>query len=118
MNTDKIYAEHLANEYSKKETTKVLQLKKLDRKAKMGAQIFTYSFGIIAALIVGVGMCLSMHVIGPDKTWTFVLGIIIGLIGLTLCGINYPIYNKLLASGKAKYASDIIRLASEITEEE
>lgn len=118
MNTDKIYAEQIANEYSKKETTKVVQLKKLDRKAKLGAEIFAYSFGIIAVLVLGVGLCLCLKVIGPDTTFMFVLGIIIGVLGIAMCGINYPIYNKLIARGKEKYGSDIIRLAREITEEE
>ena len=35
MNTDKIYAEHLANEYAPKDTSKVIALKKLDAKAKL-----------------------------------------------------------------------------------
>lgn len=117
MNTDKIYAESIANEYSKKETTKVKQLKKLDAKAKNPARIFAYTFGIVAALILGVGMCLAMKVIGSG-TLAFVAGIVIGIIGIVLCGINYPIYTKMLEKGKNKYGSDIIRLAKEISEEE
>ncbi len=117
MNTDKIYAEHLVNEYSVKDTSKVVALKKLDRKAKRGAEIFAYTFGTVAALILGVGMCLSMHVIGSGTAW-FVVGIIVGIIGLALCGVNYPIYKKLLENGKKKYGSDIIKLAKEIAETE
>ena len=49
MNTDKIYAEHIANEYSAKKESKVIALKKLDRKAKLPANIFVYSNGIIMA---------------------------------------------------------------------
>ena len=60
MNTDKIYAEQLANEYAPKDTSKVVALKKLDTKAKLPANIFTYTFGIIMALIFGTGMCLAM----------------------------------------------------------
>ena len=48
MNTDKIYAEQLANEYAPKDTSKVVALRKLDAKAKRPANIFTYTFGIIA----------------------------------------------------------------------
>ena len=62
MNTDKIYAESLANEYAPKDTSKVVALRKLDRKAKMPATIFTYTFGVLSALITGIGMCLSMKV--------------------------------------------------------
>ena len=64
MNTDKIYAEQLANEYAPKDTSKVVALRKLDAKAKLPANVFTYTFGIITALVAGVGMCLSMKVIG------------------------------------------------------
>lgn len=115
MNTDKIYAEQLANEYAPKDTSKVVALGKLDAKAKLPATIFTYTFGIIAALVTGVGMCLSMNVIGGGTTVMFVLGIIIGIIGLVGMGINYPIYKKLLAAGKQKYAFEIMELAREIS---
>lgn len=100
MNTDKIYAEQLANEYAPKDTSKVVALRKLDARAKLPAMIFTYTFGIIAALIMGVGMCLSMKVIGSGTTVTFVAGIIISIIGLIGMGINYPIYMRIRARGK------------------
>lgn len=118
MNTDKIYAEAVANEYAVKDTRKVVALKKLDKKAKLPATIFTYTFGIIAALILGVGMCLSMKVIGDGSVGMTVLGIIVGLLGIAGVTVNYPIYKKMLESGKKKYASDILRLAKEISEEE
>ena len=51
MNTDKIYAEQLANEYAPKDTSKVVALRKLDAKAKLPANVFTYTFGIITALV-------------------------------------------------------------------
>ena len=117
MNTDKIYAEAIANEYSKKEESKVIALKKLDRKSKLPAQVFTYTFGIVSALIFGLGMCLAMKVIG-EGTSMFVIGIIIGVIGMALMGINYPIYKKILENSKKKYAYDIIALAKEISEKE
>lgn len=116
MNTDKIYAEQLANEYAPKDTSKVTALRKLDRKAKLPATIFTYTFGIVAALITGVGMCLSMRVIGGGSDATFIFGIIIGIIGFIAMGVNYPVYRKLLEAGKQKYAFEIMQLAKEITD--
>ena len=116
MNTDKIYAEQLANEYAPKDTSKVVALRKLDARAKLPATIFTYTFGIIAALVTGVGMCFSMNVIGSGTTTMFVLGVIVGIVGLAGMGINYPIYKKMLAKGKQKYAYEIIGLAKEISE--
>lgn len=115
MNTDKIYAEQLANEYAPKDTSKVVALRKLDARAKLPATIFTYTFGIIAALVTGVGMCFSMNVIGSGTTTIFVLGVIVGIVGLAGMGINYPIYKKMLAKGKQKYAYEIIELAKEIS---
>ena len=116
MNTDKIYAEQLANEYAPKDTSKVVALRKLDARAKLPATIFTYTFGIIAALVTGVGMCFSMNVIGSGTTTMFVLGVIVGIVGLAGMGINYPIYKKMMAKGKQKYAYEIIELAKEISE--
>lgn len=116
MNTDKIYAEQLANEYAPKDTSKVVALRKLDARAKLPATIFTYTFGIIAALVTGVGMCFSMNVIGSGTTTMFVLGVIVGIVGLAGMGINYPVYKKMLAKGKQKYAYEIIELAKEISE--
>lgn len=116
MNIDKIYAEQLANEYAPKDTSKVVALRKLDAKAKMPATLFTYTFGIICALLMGVGMCLSMKVIGSGTTFMFILGMIIGILGMIGMGVNYPIYKKILENGKQKYAFEIIQLAKEISE--
>lgn len=116
MNTDKIYAEAIANEYAPKDTSKVIALKKLDRKAKSKANIFAYTFGVIMALVLGVGMCLSMKVIGDGSTLMMTVGIIIGVAGIVGVSINYPIYRKLLESGKRQYAFEIMQLAKEISE--
>ena len=116
MDTDRIYAEAIANEYAPKNTSKVVALRKLDRKAKSGANIFAYTFGVIMTLVLGVGMCLSMGVIGSGAVMRG-LGIAMGIVGLSGVGANYPIYKKLLAAGKQKYAFEIIQLAKEIAEE-
>lgn len=113
MNTDKIYAEQIANEYAPKDTSKVVALKKLDRRAKLPAIIFTYSFGVIGALIMGIGMCFSMNVIGNGN---MILGVVIGIIGLILISVNYPIYRRMLKKGKEKYAFEIMELAKEISD--
>lgn len=116
MNTDKIYAQSIANEYTQKTASKVVALKKLDRRAKAPAEIFAYTFGTIMTLVFGTGMCLAMQVIGGTVPLT-VLGIVIGVIGMIGIGVNYPIYKKLLERSKEKYAYDILELAREISEE-
>ena len=116
MNTDKIFAESIAKEYAPKDSSKIKALRKLDRKAKLPATIFTYTWGIISALVFGTGMCLGMQVIGSGITG-MVIGIIVGIVGMIGCGVNYPIYNKMLENGKKKYAYEIVELAREISEE-
>ena len=116
MNTDKIIAESIAKDYAPKESSKIVALKKLDIKAKLPATIFTYSFGIVSALVFGTGMCLAMQVIG-NGLFGMILGIVIGVVGLVGCGINYPIYKKMLEKGKAKYAYEIVELARQISEQ-
>lgn len=115
MNTDKIYAERIASEYSPKATSKAVALRKLDAKAKRPAHIFAYTFGIASALLLGVGMCLTMGVLGGGDTPLFALGVIIGIAGIAGAVADYPLYKRVLAKGKQKYAYDIIELAKQVS---
>lgn len=115
---DTVYAERIASEYTPKSTTKLVALKKLDRKAKLPATIFVYIFGIVSALTLGVGMCLCMGVIGIGVPVAMPLGIGVGMAGMVMAGVNYPIYKKMLVKGKQKYAFEIMELAREITAEQ
>ena len=56
-----------------------------------------------------------MQVIGNGLSG-MVLGIIVGVIGMIGCGVNYPIYKKMLEKGKSKYAFEIVQLAKEIAD--
>mgnify|MGYP003508794077 CR=1 FL=1 len=116
MNMDKIIAESIAKDYAPKDDSKIVALKKLDNRAKLPAIIFAYSFGIASSLVVGIGMCLAMQVIGNGIV-SMALGIVIGVIGFIGCGVNYPIYKKKLERGKAKYAYEIVELARQISEQ-
>lgn len=115
-NLDKVYAESVAKDYMPKETSKVRQLKKLDNKAKKPALITALSVGIIGTLIFGTGMCFAMGVLATGIV-AMIFGVILGIIGIAICIINYPLYLKLLQKGKSMYAYEILELAKEITEE-
>ena len=117
MNTDKIIAESIAKDYVKKDSSKIVALKKLDNKAKLPATIFAYSFGIMSTLVLGTGMCLAMQVIGGGVAG-MVFGIVIGIAGLIGCGVNFPVYKKMLEKGKARYAYEIVELARQISEQQ
>lgn len=66
----------------------------LHRAKTLGASIFAYIFGCIAALVLGGGMCLCMTI--ENSVPAFVGGIFLGIAGIVLCGINYPIYKKIV----------------------
>ena len=116
MNTDKIYAEQIANQYAPKDTSKVVALRKLDARAKLPANVFTYTLGIASALVFGIGMCLAMGQIGSGTAVSVVLGIVVGVVGMIGMVVNYPIYKRILESGKKKYAFEIMELAKKISE--
>jgi hypothetical protein len=117
MKTDKIIAEKIASEYAPKQDRKIVALMKLNKKAKQGAEIFAYTFGIVCSLILGAAMSFAMGVIGDGSSTTMIISILVGLVGIFGVSINYFIYKKLLEKGKSKYGSDIIRLAQEIAGE-
>lgn len=118
MNTDKIYAEAVANEYSVKTATKVTALKKLDQKVKLFPTVFTFTFGIVSALILGLGMCFVLGVLTEIGSVSMAVGIVVGLLGIVGMSLNYPIYKGILTKRKEKYAGDIISLAKEIADEQ
>ncbi|MFA6625011.1 MAG: hypothetical protein WCS80_04550 [Bacilli bacterium] len=69
------------------------------------ASIFAYSFGIFSALVLGGGMSLCMLLTSNPVFLT--VGIILGILGLGLCGLNYLIYRKKVASKTNRLESTI-----------
>ncbi|MBO5379141.1 MAG: dihydropteridine reductase [Clostridia bacterium] len=99
--------------YEPKTKTKYDELIALNKRVELPAYIFAYTFGIIASLILGLGMCLAMQVIGTGIP-LMVLGIVIGVIGIALVSVNYPIFLAIMKSRKKKYAEKIIALSDEL----
>ncbi|MBQ8826001.1 MAG: hypothetical protein IJ007_02785 [Oscillospiraceae bacterium] len=91
-------------------------LRELDAEVKRPANVFGYVFGSISAVIMGAGMSLVMTDIGAQLGIgnTMPLGIVIGVIGMILAIINYPVYKSILESRKEKYASRILALSEKI----
>ena len=109
------YLEKIIERYQTKEEGKLEELKKLDKKVKKPTVIFACVFGSISTLVLGFGMCVAMEVILPGMMW---LGIIIGVIGILLCVVNYFIYNKILQYRKNKYSSQILNISQELLNEQ
>lgn len=116
MNTyEKKYVETIVKEYEEKEPTKLDELRQLDKKVKKPADIFSFIFGGLGCLILGIGMCISLKVILEDFFW---LGIVIGCLGLFMVSINYFIYQKILKSRRKTYRPQIEDLSKELLKSE
>lgn len=107
------YIEKLIKEYSKKELSQLDELKALDKKAKLPANMFAYVFGVIGALVLGLGMCLAMNILGSSVP-LMVVGIIVGLIGIVMVSINYFLYRKILDNSKSKHSEKILAISNEL----
>lgn len=106
----------IRTQYMEKESSQLDELKKLDGKVKKPANVFAYIFGSVAAIIMGSGMSLVMTDIGATIGIDSPMapGIVIGVVGMLMAIINYPIYKNLLASRCRKYADEIIALSDKI----
>lgn len=108
----------IRTQYTEKEHTELDELKALDKKVKSPANIFAFTFGSISALVMGSGMSLVMtdigEIIGIENTMA--VGTVIGIVGMAMILMNYPVYKRILTSRRKKYAKKIIALSDEITE--
>lgn len=111
-NDKRFFVEQIKTKYIDENHMHIDRLKYLDKKASRPARIFGWLFGIIGALVLGTGMSFAMKVIGDSMA----MGIVIGLVGILMVCINYPIYKIILTAGKKKYADEIIRLSNRIIE--
>ena len=96
--------------YAPAEKTKLDTLKALNKKVSRPAKIFAYIFGSLSSLVLGLGMCLAMKVIGD----LMIPGIVIGCVGILLVSVNYRLYKRILAVRKKKYAPEILALSDEL----
>ena len=115
-NDQEFLVQKIRTQYTEKEHSQLDALKELDTKVKRPAYVFAYVFGSISAIIMGSGMSLVMTDIGTQfgMTETMVPGIVIGVIGMVMAIANYPMYKKILASRRKKYADKIIALSDEL----
>lgn len=99
--------ERLREEYSPKKRTGLDDAKALDTKCKLPCYILAYTLGIIGALVLGLGMCLAMGVLGSGPLY-MAIGIVIGVIGIAVVCANHPIFLAYLKRRKEKFASAIL----------
>lgn len=112
-------AEHIRSKYLPAEESKMDALRRLDARVKRPANVFAYGFGSLSAIIMGAGMSLVMTDIGATigMDSTMLSGIAIGLVGMMMALLNYPIYKGILGRRKKKYGAEILKLSDEIINE-
>lgn len=97
---------------------KMEKLRRLDAAVTGKAQAFSLIFGIVGALLLGTGMSLAMtdlgDILGFSKTPAMAIGILIGLVGIALVALAYPVYNRTIKKEREKIAPEIIRLTDEL----
>ena len=115
-NDQEFLVQKIRSQYTEKESTELDALRELDEKVKRPANMFAYIFGSIAAIIMGAGMSLIMTDIGADigVAEPMIPGIVVGIAGMFMAIVNYPIYKRILSSRRKKYADKIIALSDSI----
>ena len=107
--------EEIRKAYLPKEEDKMEQLRRLHAIPTQKAQACSLAVGIIGALILGTGMSLCMTELGAALgKLALVLGIMIGLAGIILVALAYPIYNRTLKKERERIAPEILRLSDEL----
>ena len=116
-NDQEFLVQKIRTQYTEKKHTGLDDLRELDKKVKRPANVFSYIFGSIGAIVMGAGMSLVMTDIaeqiglGIDP---MLPGILIGIVGMFMAIINYPIYKGILGARRKKYANKIIALSDKI----
>ena len=88
-----------------------VRLRKLDEKVKRAPAIVSIIIGIVGVLTLGLGMTMVIE-------WnTMLWGVVVGVIGLALTAVTYPIHNAILKRNKKKYAEQILKLSDDILNE-
>ena len=107
--------EEIRKAYLPKEEDKMAQLRRLHSIPTQKAQAASIAAGVMGALILGTGMSLCMTDIGAVLgSIAMIVGIAVGLVGLVLVAMAYPLYHRVLKTQREKIALEILRLSDEL----
>lgn len=108
----------IRQKYVPEEENKMDKLRRLDTAVTQKANMFSIIIGITGALIMGLGMSFFMADLGAgmgmSETAAMTIGIIIGIVGLILVCLAYPLYNYILKRERKRIAPEILRLTEEL----
>lgn len=91
------------------EECNLINIKKLDKHVSNVAKGTAMITGIIGVAFLGIGLSVILAV-----TQYFIAGVILGIIGLGIISIAYPVYFIVLKKQKEKFGPKIIRLADQL----
>ena len=107
--------EAIRKKYLPKEEDKMEKLRRLHYSATQKAQAASIAIGVLGALILGTGMSLCMTDLGSALGhFAMVMGILVGILGLILVALAYPLYNSVLKKERQRIAPEILRLSEEL----
>lgn len=101
----------IRKKYLPKEEDKLETLRRLDKSTEKPGTAAAIMLGSIGALLLGVGMCCTMVWGGV----LFILGIIIGVLGMIIISTAYPAYKRITKKQREKMADQILALSEEIS---
>lgn len=105
----------IREKYVPQKPDKMQQLRALDAGAERKAMMYAIIVGVIGALILGAGMSLVMTDFGAALgRLSMPVGIAIGVVGLVLVALAYPLYTRTLQKEREKIAPEIMRLTDEL----
>ena len=107
--------EAIRKKYLPKEEDKMEQLRRLHYSATQKAQAASIAIGVLGTLILGTGMSLCMTDLGAVfGHMAMVIGILVGILGLVMVALAYPLYNTVLRKERQRIAPEILRLSEEL----
>lgn len=107
--------ERIRKKYLRPQENKMDQLRKLDQSASRKAQAWAITLGILGVLIMGSGMSLVMTELAAlVGTYAMVIGIGVGIVGMVLVALAYPVYNIILQKERRRITPEILRLTEEL----
>lgn len=107
--------EAIRSKYAPKEEDKMAQLRALDAGVTRRATRFSIAVGVIGTIIMGTGMSLVMTDFGSFLGGAaFPVGIAVGVTGMAILALAYPLFNRTLKKKREKIAPEILKLTDEL----
>ena len=110
----------IRKKYTSKEQREdpMTQLRRLDARVTQKATAYSLAVGVIGALILGLGMSLAMTdigaILGMLENLALAVGIVVGIVGIALVCVAYPLYNHVVKKEREAIAPEILRLTDEL----